>query len=196
MTVVPRRVLTHLTVSGATAALLVGGLATGAQAASYPHVTLAKAKTALPTSKSLPGGVKLVGKVRTAGLTYGDLCPTASKHIPLPGGSVAIADYGNGAKINAPKYLSYPVSVVAFGTSSEAAAGAAKLAKGEKACPKVADRTIGGVPAHITRTLLTKAASKAWTGYRTIDHLSVTVGTTTLKVRDYLTFLGRGNVVV
>jgi hypothetical protein len=196
MSVVPRRALARVTVSGAAAALLVGGLATGAQAATYPHLTLAKAKTALPTSKSLPGGVKLVGKVRTAGRTYGDLCPTVEKHIPLPGGSVVIADYSNGLSITSPNYLAYEVSVVVFASSSQAKSGVAALTKAEKACPKTADRTVKGVPEHISRTLLTKATSKAWTGYRTIDHISATSGATTVAVRGYETYLVRGNALV
>jgi hypothetical protein len=183
--------------SGVAAAVLVGGAATGAQAAaSYPHVTLAKAKLALPTSKSLPGGVTLVGKVHSAGKTFAAPCVTKPANVPLAGGSVVIADYGNHTDILSPKYLSYEVSTVVFATATQAEAAAAKVAKADKGCPKTAKRTVEGVPETISRTLLTKATSKAWTGYRTIDHITVTNGTTTFAIRGYETFLTRGNVLV
>jgi hypothetical protein len=183
--------------SGVAAAVLVGGTAANAQAAaSYPTVTLAKAKLALPTSKSLPGGVKLVGKVRSAGKTFAAPCVTKPANVPLAGGSVVIADYDNHTDILSPKYLSYEVSTVVFGTAAEAKAGAAKLTKAEKVCPKTASRKVEGVPETISRTLLTKATSKAWTGYRTIDHITVTNGTTSIAIRGYETFLTRGNVIV
>jgi hypothetical protein len=186
----------RLAASGVAAAVLVGGTATGAQAASYPHVTLGKAKLALPTAKSLPGGVKLIGKVRSAGKTFAAPCVTKPADVPLAGGSVVIADYDNRTDILSPKYLSYEVSTVVFATAAQAKAGAAKVTKADKVCPKTATRMVNGVPETISRTLLTKATSKAWTGYRTIDHISVTDGTSTIGIRGYETFLTRGNVLV
>lgn len=191
-----RRHLARLAASGAAATVLVGGVAQGAQAATYPHLSLAKAKTAIPTSKSLPGGVKLVGKVRTAPRTYGIPCPTKPAKVTLPGGSVAAADYGNGAQIDSPKYLAYNVSVVSFGTTAQATAGLALLTKAAKACPSSATHTEGALTEKIVRTLRVKATSKAWTGYRTIDHLDITGPGGAVSVREYETYLVRGNVLV
>jgi hypothetical protein len=196
MSYATRRNLARLAASGAAATVLVGGLAQGAQAATYPHLTLAKAKTALPTSKSLPGGVKLVGKVRTAPRTYGVPCPTKPAKVVLPGGSVVAADYGNGTEIDSPKYLAYNVSIVTFSTAKQATAAAGLLAKAAKACPKTATVTEGGVSEKITRTLRVKASSKAWTGYRTIDHLDISGGGASVSVREYEAYLTRGNVLV
>lgn len=190
------RNVSRLAASGLAASVLVGSLAGTASAATYPHITLAKAKSALPPSKSLPGGVKLEGSVKTAGKTFGVVCTTKPVKVPLAGGSVAIADYSNGADILSSKYLAYEVSVVVFGTPAQATAGAAKLTKAEKACPKTSTSDAEGVPETITRTLLTKAASKAWTGYRSIDHITVAANGVSLGIRGYETYLTRGNVLV
>ncbi len=193
MSVAPRRVLRRLAVTGAAASVLVSGFAAEAQAASYPHISLAKAKAALPTSKSLPGHVKLEGKVRTANRTYGDICTTKPTKILMPGGSVVIADYSNGKTLASPDYLSYEVAVAVFATSAQATAAGAKLTKAEKVCPKSATDADGVV---IKRTLSMKATSKAWTGYRTIDHVTATIGSTTVKIRGFETYLVRGNALV
>jgi hypothetical protein len=194
---VARHTVSRLAVTGVAASLLVGGAATQASAAAaYPHVTLAKAKTALPTSKSLPGGVKLVGKVRSAGRTYGEPCTTKPKKVPLAGGSVVIADYGNSASPVSPKYQQYEVSVVVFATAAQAKAGLAKLNAAEKVCPKTGTVTESGIPVQVTRTVSVKATSKAWTGHRTIDHVVASSGSTSVALRGYETYLTRGNMIV
>jgi hypothetical protein len=192
---VARRTLSRLAATGVTASLLVAGVAAQAQAATYPHVTLAKAKTAIPASKTLPGGVKLVGKVVTSAKASVSLCATADKDLKLLGASVVLADYGTADAIDSPKYLQYEIAIYTFGTAAETKSSVAAMAKVEKACPKSAQRPVDGVPEVITRTLTTKAASKAWTGYRTIDHITATAGTVTVSARVYETFLVRGNVV-
>jgi hypothetical protein len=71
----------------------------------------------------------------------------------------------------------------------------AKLNAVEKACPKTGNVTEGGIPVAVTRTLSTKAASKAWTGRRSLDHLVATGSAGQLELRGYETYLTRGNVL-
>lgn len=191
-----QRAARRLLATGAAATVLVGGLAGTADAASYPLVTAAQAKAALPPSKSLPGGVKIVGSVRSAPRSVADLCATVTVKVPLAGGQISVADYASKAGLGSPAYLTYEVGVVNFGTPAEAVAGAAKMAKADKACVKTKTRTEDGVPEVITRTLIAKAASGAWTGYHSIDHLTATSGTASITLRAYETWLVRGNVIV
>jgi hypothetical protein len=174
----------------------MGALASSAQAASYPHITAAQAKSALPSSTLLPGGVKRIGAVRSAAKSYAELCAGKPTKVTLPGGAINVVDYGTSVQADSPKYLQYEIGVVTFATTAQAKAGAAKMAKVDKACPKVVKKTDSGVPEVITRTLFTKAVSKSWTGYRTIDHVTATAGSVTIGARAYETFFLRGNVVV
>jgi hypothetical protein len=190
-----RRTVSRLAASGVAAALLVGGVAAQAEAAGYPHVTLAKAKAALPPSTSLPGNVKREGSVTTAPRSYAVICTTKAKKVVLTGGSIAIADYKSAAPPNSDAYQEYEISVVAFETTAQAQAAVAKLNAVEKACPKTGQVDEGGVPVAVTRTLSTKASSKAWTGRRSLDHLVASGGSVDVALRGYETYLARGNVL-
>ena len=191
-----RRLLSRFAIAGVTSSLLVGTVATSAQAATAPHLVRSQAKAALPTSASLPGHVKRVGAVALSDITYATPCTTVPKKVTLPGGAAAIAGYKNTASVISPKYLEWGISIVVFPSASKATAAVARLNKAEKVCPGTKQTDEGGVVTLTTRTLSKKDKVSAWSGYSTIDHVSLTSTTDTATLRGYTTYVARGNVLV
>src|SRR5436309_470501 len=152
-------VLGRFAAAATATAVLVGGLSGTAQAAGYPHITAAQAKAALPSSKQLPGGVKRVGSVRTAPRSYALLCTTKPVKVPLPGGAITDVYYSNDASPDSGNVLVYEVGIITFATTAQANAGAARMGKATKACPKAGHVTESGFPATVTRSLVTKTQS-------------------------------------
>ncbi len=94
---VVRRNAARLVSAGAASGLLITGLNSPAMAATaaFPHVTTAAAKAALPSAKSLPGGVTLVATPRVAAKAIAIPCETAPKVVTLTGATSVSAVYAN-----------------------------------------------------------------------------------------------------
>lgn len=192
------RTLTRLAAGGATATMLVAGVATTADAAtkSYPHLSTASVKAAMPAADKLPGGVKLVLK-GVSKKTAAVICLSAPKIIALPGANGVTAVYSNPVKDeSSPKYLTWHIAAAVYTTPAKAAAAGARLLASEKACPVKKTTTGSGYTETVSRTLSTKYAVGSWTGYRSIDHITGTGALNKLQLRDNLSYLVRGNVLV
>ena len=184
-----------LATTGVAASLLVGSLAGSAQAAT-PTVTVAQAKTTVPAAKLLPGSLKLAAPVRTATKAVAIPCLTKPKSITIKGSSVE-ADYvGKEKSVLSPKYLEWGVTVIVLPSAAKAAAAAATLSAAEKSCPKTSTKTVKGTTETWTRSLGTKYTVGSFKGYRSIEHLTATDGTTKADVRAFETYLVRGNVIL
>ena len=185
-----------------TVAFTVTGLvATGATAASaaptpllLPH-SLAVAKAAMPTARSLPGGVVLNGKVQTGLHSSSELCYGKPRDVSFEGAAAAGAYYAHPGAAS-PATLGLSVTVVIFKTPAIASATMAKLAKAERSCPKVSTYTGSDSTMHDARSLSTAGHNGAWSDYRTVDHLVYSDGTGTYSTRDLDTLSLRGNVIV
>lgn len=191
------RHLYRLAVGGTATALLVSGLASSASAATYPSITIAQAKAALPAAAKLPGAVKLVGKIGTTKTAYAIPCATSPKPVTLPGATATGAIYANPATSDSsPANLIWHVSAIVYATPTAAAAGAAKVIAADKACKKSSSASSPTGSETVTRTVSEKYADGTWHGYRTVDHLTESNGKETLNIRDYVTFVVRGNVLL
>jgi hypothetical protein len=188
------RIVRSLATTTVAASLLVGAVATSAQAATYPTLTKAQAKKLLPASKLLPGKVKLTEPLLTSTKNTVTICLTKPKHVPLAAGTTVSGTYAT--KQTDPfvaGFLSWEVTVTVFPTPGKATAALAGLNKAEKTCPKSTTQQVKGVTETLSRVLGTKYAVGAFKGYRAVEHIALTDGTNSADVRDFTTFLVRGN---
>ena len=198
MSVLTRRV-GKVVGAGAASSLLVAGMSASAVAATpaFPHVSVAAAKATLPTAKSLPGGVTLALKPTVAPKAIAIPCETAPKVVVLAGAKSVGAVYANPTTDdNSPKNLLWHISVAVFTTPAQAKAATDKLNAAQKSCPKTKTTTQGSDSETLTRTLATKYTVGAWTGYRTISHITGTGVAAPLHGRDFTFYLTQGNVIV
>jgi hypothetical protein len=192
-----RRGARSLATTTVAASLLVGAVATSAQAASYPTITKGQAKKLLPASKVLPGKVKLVAPLFTSTKNSVTICLPNVKHVPLPSGTTVSGTYAT--KQTDPfmaGYVSWEVTVTVFPTAPKATAALAKLDAAEKTCPKSSAHEVKGVTETLSRSLGTKYAVGAFKGYRAVEHVNLSDGTHSADVRDFTTFLVRGNTLL
>jgi hypothetical protein len=191
----PRRyALRSLAASTVAASLLVGGLATSAQAATTPSI--AQAKATLPASKLVPGSVKIAGPVQATTKAISIPCLTKPKTYTLDGHTVGASYLGKEKSTLSPKYLQWGVTVIFFSSAAKANAAAATLNAAEKACPKTSTRTVKGANETWARSLGAKSTVGGFKGYRTVENLTVSQGTFNAYVRAYETYLVRGKVML
>ena len=191
----PRRyALRSLAASTVAASLLVGGLATSAQAATTPSI--AQAKATLPASKLVPGSVKLAAPVQATSKALSIPCLTKPKTYTFTGHTVGASYLGKEKSTLSPKYLQWGVTVIFFPSAAKAKPLRPTLNKAEKACPKSSIRTVKGATEKWTRSLGAKSTVGSFKGYRTVEHLAVTEGTFAANVRAYETYLVHGNVML
>ncbi|BEP13068.1 hypothetical protein acdb102_13790 [Acidothermaceae bacterium B102] len=195
-----RRTYARLATTSVAASLLMGtmgAVATSAQAATYPTITLAQAKTAIPAAKLLPASVKLTAPVALHKTVNAIPCLTVPKQVVLKGATGTGGDYvGKVTSPVSPKYIEFALTIAVFATPAKANAAAAGLLKIEKACPKTKTTMVKGATETWSRSLGTKYAVGAFKGYRSVEHLTVTEGAQTLHVRAYEIYLVRGNVLL
>src|SRR4051794_18289298 len=116
----PRRYAVRLATTAVAGSLLVGGIATTAQAATTP--TIAQAKATLPASKLVPGSVKLAAPVVAATKAKAIPCLTKPKTILLTGHTVGATYLGKEKSTLSPKYIQWGVTVTFFPSAAKAAA--------------------------------------------------------------------------
>jgi hypothetical protein len=190
----PRRYALRLATTAVAGSVLVGGLATTAQAATTP--TVAQAKATLPAAKLVPGSVKLAGKVVVATKANAIPCLTKPKAVTIVGHTVGASYIGKEQSPLSPKYIQWGVTVMFFPSAAKAAAAAASLTAAEKTCPKTSTKLIKGTTETWTRSLGTKYTVGTFKGYRSVEHLKATDGITTTNVRAFETYLVRGKVML
>jgi hypothetical protein len=186
--------------------------ASSAQAATaapgYPNLSLDAAFALLPTAAQLPTHMKEQAKVEIAGQASAIPCLGAlisasdTSNFPNPqlkGGSQVNAAYSNTrASLTSPDPVMWSISATIFHNKAKALAAMAQIEKQEQACPKtVAGNTTNDTPA-VTRTLSSRYAVGAWSGYRSIDHIAgdPTQGEPIEGGRINTVYLTRGNVLL
>ena len=192
MTAGARRSLALLTTAGTTAGLLLGGV-TGASAATttFNHLSTNTVLTALPSSASLPKGVKLAGKIAITPAASATPCGTATPKVALAGASEVAAVYSDG-KPTAANVSVWTVEAAVFTTNAKAEAAAVMLAAAETKCKaKVSEEGIT-----LTRTVAAPDTSEKglWKGFRTVSHLTDAKAKASLRV--WTTWFFRGNVLI
>jgi hypothetical protein len=194
-----RRTLTRLLAGSATAGLLVAATTTGAEASttSFAHITTATASAALPTTSSLPSGVKLIGKVTVTKSLVDLPCSSAVIKVPLTGSTGVAAIYSSAKSATAsPTDSVWTISEAVFSTTAQAEAATVKVVAAQTKCPAVQTEKDGKVTAKLTRTVsaLDTSEKALWKGYRTVSHLTTNASADSLRVMD--TYFTRGNVLV
>ena len=190
-----RRAVRSLATTTVAASLLVGSVAASAQAATT-NVTVAQAKATVPAAKLMPGSVALTGPVIMTHKAVAIPCLTKPKAVTLLGSSVEGNYLGKAQSPVSPKYLQWVVTVIAFPSPAKATAAANTLLAAQKTCPKSSTQTVKGTTETWSRSLGTKYTVGTFAGYRSVEHLTVTDGTTTANLRAYETFLVHGNVML
>jgi hypothetical protein len=186
------RTATVLVGAGTATGLLLGAGATGASAATtFGHLSTSSVLTALPTPKSLPKGVKLLGKVEIAPAKPAMPCSTAKPVVSLSNAAEVAAIYTDGktAKPSATTSV-WLVSAAVFATNKEALTAATALAKAEAGCP--ATITQGAVTLTHPVAAADTAEKGLWKGFRGVSHLSD--GKVSLRV--WTTWFTRGNILL
>ncbi|MDX6223392.1 MAG: hypothetical protein QOD91_2446 [Frankiales bacterium] len=217
MLALSRRPLNLAVVGAATAAMLLGSVASAQAAApALKTVTMDQVFGALPLAKQLPGAVRMVDKFETPGSAAVDVCPEldlSSLISQLTGGSTSAtlgvrlkgsmvgADYLP-ARSQTPqaKTAAWSVGAVVFHTAALAKAAAATVAAAEKTCPK-SSPPIPDFPVSFSLVRADSAAYAVdgWTGYRTVDKFStldLLQGPDPVGSRSTQVFLTRGNLMM
>jgi PknH-like extracellular domain len=181
----------------AAAGLVTATAGTSSAASKQPLVphSLSVAKAAIPSARSLPGGVVLNGKVLTGLHSSVELCYGKPRDVSFDGAAAAGAFYSHPGAPSAAS-LNFQVSVSIFKTPAAAASVMATLVKAERSCPKLSTYTGSDSTMRDSRTLSTAGHDGDWTTYRTVDHLVYTDGTGVYHSRDLDTEAVRGNVII
>lgn len=190
------RAVRSLVTITAAACLLVSAVATSAQAGTAPTVTAAQAKKTVPPARLIPGSVTLTTPVLIRSKALAIPCVTKPKVVTLQGASVEGNYLGKEKSVVSPKYLQWAVTVITFPSAAKATAAAKTLLAVQKTCPRTSTQTVKGTTETFTRSLGTKYTVGAFSGYRSVEHLSVTDGTVAANLRAFETFLVRGNVML
>lgn len=190
---------------GAVAAALMLASAGVAQAAPAPAaapalVDIDTAFAAMPLAQLLPGAVRLTLKVETPGSAQIVPCPETLAPFNLKGSLVGAQYETATKKTPAEKTASWAITAVVFHTTKLAKTEAARLVKTEKACPKKAPNDgQDDNPFPFVRSKAATYSVGAWTGYRTVDTISLTdllEGPDPVGERVNTVFLVKGNVML
>lgn len=202
-----RRPVVRCLVGAATAVLMLAPAAV-AQAAPTPApatpvlVDIDSAFGAMPLAVVLPGAVRLTLKLETPGAASIVPCPETLVPVSLKGSLVGAQYETANKKTPAERTASWSITAVVFHSAKLAKTEAARLVKIEKACPKKAPSDGGDGDSPFPPFVRSKAAAYAlgaWTGYRTIDTISLTdliEGPDPVGERVNTVFLVKGNVML
>jgi hypothetical protein len=187
-----------------TAVLVFAPVAVANAAAPVPAapavVDVDAAFTAMPLAKALPGAVRLVLKVETPGSAQIVPCPETLAPVNLKGSLVGAQYETATKKTPAEKTASWSITAVVFHNAKVAKREAARLVKIEKACPKKAPNdSQDDNPFPFVRSKSATYAVGDWTGYRTVDTISITdllEGPDPVGERVNTVFLVKGNVML
>jgi hypothetical protein len=203
--VLARRPVARVLVGATTAVLLLAPAAV-AHAASAPVpvtpalVDVDTAFATMPLAQVLPGAVRLTLKVETPGAASIVPCPETLATVNLKGSLVGAQYETANKKTPAEKTASWSLTAVVFHTNKLAKSEAARLVKIEKACPKKAPSDGNDDPfPPFVRSKAAAYAVGAWTGYRTVDTISLTdliEGPDPVGERVNTVFLVKGNVML
>lgn len=191
------RRIARLTAVAVTATVMAAG-STGtasAKAAAFPHVTLAAAEAALPLAKTLPGGsFKLVGKVASDRSGQTGVC---NKTVTLHDVAEVAAVYSSRkSTAGSTAGTDWTLGVAVFATPAQAATAMRTIISLERKCPTRQVYKGTGVHIGIHVTASGTYAVTGWSGYRTVEHQVIYIGTTATPVSQLVVTLVRGNVLV
>jgi hypothetical protein len=187
------RRLSRLLVSAPLVAAAVIPATTAQAAAPAPHlVSQAQARAALPTSSAMPGHPPTVVTSTAGAFANPTVCVGPNT------GPVRLKNVHPVTNIYIPAGAkpSFSITALVFHTTAAAKVGLAAILHAEHACPARQSAPDGSV----VRTLSAKYGAGSWTGWRSIDHLTIPSDPTDpappLALRLATEFLARGNVLL